>query len=174
MCDDAIDVFDATRSMWSFPQAIKTYTYEYGEPLKIIDAEPKPHSYPEHEHLVVKSKARRSTRGGSGKPPEIIYNLYSKRHRAQGHIWQQKWGVAYPTHGLNVDKLKACADNPKNAWGSSITGTSDQVNARTYQQYQDLYAAVDVDETSCISIRKANLKVNGASLLFRYMHSFRT
>ena len=133
MCDDAIDVFDATRSMWSFPQAIKTYTYEYGEPLKIIDAEPKPHSYPEHEHLVVKSKARRSTRGGSGKPPEIIYNLYSKVKLGgdKGHRWDLKKGIAYPTHGLNVDKLKACADNPKNAWGSSITGTSDQVNART-------------------------------------------
>ena len=174
MCDDAIDVFDATRSMWSFPQAIKTYTYEYGEPLKIIDAEPKPHSYPEHEHLVVKSKARRSTRGGSGKPPEIIYNLYSKRHRAQGHIWQQKWGVAYPTHGLNVDKLKACADNPQNKWGSSFTGTLEQVDAQTPQQYEALYTAVGADATTKISIRQANLKVNGAYLLFRYMRSFPT
>ena len=33
---------------------------------------------------------------------------------------------------------------------------------------------VGVDPTSKISIRQANLKVNGASLLFRYICSFRT
>ena len=64
MRDDAIDVFDATCSMWSFPQAIKTYTYEYGEPLKIIDAEPKRREYPEHERIVVQSTAWRSPRAG--------------------------------------------------------------------------------------------------------------
>ena len=77
-----------------------------------------------------------------------------------------------PTASLDVFKLEACCDNPKNAWGSSITGTSDQVNARTSQQYKDLYAAVNVDDTSLTSIRRANLKVNGASSLFRYICSF--
>ena len=176
VCDDAIDVFDATRSMWSFPQAIKTYTYEYGEPLKIIDAEPKRHSYPEHERIVVRSTARRGSRSGSGEPPETIYNLYSKVKLGgdKGHRWDLRKGIAYPTHALNVEKLKACADNSQNAWGSSITGTLEQVDARTLQQYEDLYTAVGADATTKISIRQANLKVNGASLLFRYMRSFRT
>ena len=79
-----------------------------------------------------------------------------------------------PKLKLDVDKLRGCADNPENAWGSRITGTLEQVNAQTRQQYEDLYEAVGVDPTSKISIRQANLKVNGASLLFRYMRSFRT
>ena len=146
-----------------------------GEPLKIIDAVPRANSYPDHKYLVVRSTARRSTRVGSGGPPETIYNLYSKRDRPpSGHMWEQQLGRAYPTKCLEIGKLKACADNPQNAWGSSFTGTSDEVNAQTPQQYKDLYAAVRVDATSLISMKDACEKVNGASLLFQYMRSFRT
>ena len=178
MCDDAIDAIDATRSTRSFPQAIKTYTYDNdGEPLLVLDAEPKRHSYPEHERIVVRSTARRGPRHSSGEPPETIYNLYTKnkiRAGHPGHTWTLKKTVAYPTHTLNVGKLKACCDNPKNAWATSISGTLEQVNAQTPKQYEDLYEAVGVDPTSKISIRQANLKVNGASLLFRYICSFPT
>ena len=89
-------------------------------------------------------------------------------------MWEQQLGRAYPTKCLEIGKLKACADNPQNAWGSSFTGTSDEVNAQTPQQYKDLYAAVRVDATSLISMKDACEKVNGASLLFQYMRSFRT
>ena len=77
-----------------------------------------------------------------------------------------------PTLQLDVNKLEVCADNSKNKWGSSFTGTLAQVNAQTPQQYQALYTAVGADATTKISIRQANLKANGASLLFRYICHF--
>ena len=40
-CDDAIDALDAARSIRSFPQAIQIYTYFNGEPLLVVDAEPR-------------------------------------------------------------------------------------------------------------------------------------
>ena len=140
-------------------------------PLLVIDEVPRCGQYPNHEYVVVRSKARRSPRVGNAEPAEDNYLLYSNRG-PRG--WVLNHGIAYPMCTLNVDKLKACADNPQNAWGSSFTGTSDEVDAQTPQQYRDLYAAVNVDDTSSISIRKANLKVNGASLLFRYIRSFPT
>ena len=172
-CDDAIDALDAARSIRSFPQAIETYTYwNLGEPLLIVDAVPKPGQYQDHTYVVVRSKAWRSARISANEPEKTIYNVYSKNGRA----WRLLTGVIHtlPTADLNVNTLEACANNSKNKWASSITGTSDQVNARTSQQYEELYAAVKVDDTSKISIRQANLKVNGASLLFRYICSFPT
>ncbi len=164
--------------MRSFPQAIKTYVYwNKGKPLKIIDAKPKKHSYPDHKYVLVRSTARQSTLDGSGGPPETTDKIYSRIESTgqNNGRWNPLKGKGLiPKFKLNVDNLKACADNPENAWGSSITGTLEQVNAQTRQQYEDLYEAVGVDPTSFDSMRKANLKVNGASLLFRYMRSFRT
>ena len=158
--------------MRSFPQAIKTYVYENdGKPFLIVDAEPRCGQYPEHEYVVVRSKARQSRRTGDGKPAEDIYNLYTNRG-PRG--WRLHQGIGYPIISLHVDKLKACADNPQNKWGSSFTGTLEQVDAQTPQQYEALYTAVGADATTKISMRQANEKVNGASLLFRYMCSFRT
>ena len=172
--DDAIDVADATRSMRSFPQAIDNYTYFKGEPLLVVDQVPKTGEYPDRKHVVHRTTRRqRLPRGGTGAAPpaEVVHHLYSKH--AQGH-WTLKVGAqkTVPTLQLEVNKLEACADNSKNNWASSITGTLEQVNAQTPQQYKDLYEAVGVTETSWISIRQANLTVNGASLLFRYIRSF--
>ena len=65
--------------MRSFPQAIKTYVYfTEGEPLKIIDAKPKKHSYPDHKYVLVRSTARQSTLDGSGGPPETTDEIYSR------------------------------------------------------------------------------------------------
>ena len=169
------DVIDSKRPMRSFPQGIDNYTYFKGEPLLIVTEPPKTGEYPDHKHVVHQTTRRqRLPRGGVGlAPAEVVYHLYSKREDGR---WKLKVGTQFtvPTQYLNVDKLKACADNPQNAWGSSFTGTLEQVNAQTPKQYEDLYEAVGVDPTSKISIRQANLKVNGASLLFRYICSFRT
>jgi len=142
----------------------------------VVDEVPKTGEYPDHKYVVHRTTRRqRLPRGGAGAAPpaEVVHHLYSKH--AQGH-WLLKVGAQHtiPTLELNVDKLKACADNPKNAWGSSITGTLEQVNARTPEQYRELYAAVKVDATSFISMKDACEKVNGASLLFQCMRSFPT
>ena len=143
-----------------------------GKPLKILDAEPKKHSYPDHKYILVRSTARQSTLDGSGGPPETTDKIYSRW--GDGRWNPLKEMPKMPKYHLNVNTLKACADNPENAWGSSITGTLEEVNARTPEQYRDLYAAVKVDATSFISMKDACEKVNGASLLFQYMRSFRT
>ena len=159
--------------MRSFPQAIETYTYwNEGEPLLIVDAVPKPGQYQDHTYVVVRSKAWRSARISANEPEKTIYNVYSKN----GPGWRLLKGInqTIPTLELNVNTLEACANNSKNKWGSSITGTLEQVNERTPQQYRDLYAAVGVTEASFMSMRKANVTVNGASLLFRYICSFPT
>ncbi len=163
--------------MRSFPQGIESYTYWHdGEPLLIVTEPPKTGEYPDHKHVVHQTTRRqRLPRGGVGlAPAEVVYHLYSKRE--DDGRWKLKVGAqkTIPTQYLNVEKLEACANNSKNKWGSSITGTVEQVNAQTEQQYEDLYEAVGVDPTSFISIRQANLKANGASLLFRYICSFRT
>ena len=160
--------------MRSFPQGIITYVYwNDGEPLLIVPEAPKRGEYPEHKHVVHGPiKARRSPRavGGESEPLEPNYHLYTRR--VDDGRWELRVGTQIPTAELNVDKLEACADNSKNKWGNSFTGTSEQVNAQTPQQYEALYTAVGADATTKISIRQANLKVNGASSLFRYICSF--
>ena len=156
-------------------QGIETYTYFHdGDPLLVVDTPPKRGDYPGQKYVVHQTTKRRSVRGGGGSgDPETAYHLYSQSPSGQ---WTLKVGAqqTIPKTSVDVEKLEACADNSKNNWASSITGTLEQVNAQTPQQYEDLYEAVGVDATSFISIRKANLTVNGASLLFRYICSFRT
>ena len=145
-------------------QAIKMYTYfNNGEPLLVVDEEPRFGEYPGHKHVVLQTIRRRRTRGGGGGGDEDpVYHLYRKRKSGQ---WTMSQGIqgSMPTTTLNVDTLMACARHPKNEWGNFEQGTLEQMNARAPRQLQELWDACGAVQKPLLSMEKANSIVNGAS-----------
>ena len=156
-------------------QVIKMYTYfNNGEPLLVVDEEPRFGEYPGHKHVVLQTIRRRRTRGGGGGGDEDpVYHLYRKRKSGQ---WTMSQGIqgSMPTTTLNVDTLMACARHPKNEWGNFEQGTLEQMNARAPRQLQELWDACGAVQKPLLSMEKANSIVNGASTCVCFFRPFPT
>ena len=68
-----------------------------------------------------------------------------------------------PTNNLNVEKLMACARNPKNNWGNFEQGTLAQMDACAPRQLETLWRDCGASKKPLLSMEKANSIVNGAS-----------
>ena len=149
----------------SSTQAIQMFTYyNNGEPLLVVDEEPRPHQHPGHTYVVKRGTRRQKPPRGATTataPPETTYTLYSK---SGGGHWRLVKGIdrTHATGNLNLNTLVACARNPKNEWGNLEQGTLEQMNARAPRQLQELWKACGTKPTSLLSMEEGNSIVNGA------------
>ena len=150
----------------SSTQAIQMFTYyNNGEPLLVVDEEPRPHQHPGHTYVVKRGTRRQKPPRGATTataPPETTYTLYSK---SGGGHWRLVKGIdrTHATGNLNLNTLVACARNPKNEWGNLEQGTLEQMNARAPRQLQELWDACGAVQKPLLSMDRANSIVNGAS-----------
>ena len=120
---------------------------------------------PGAQAVVVRGLQRQKPpRGATTKaaPPKEIYTLYQHN---RGRTWRLVAGIkkTQPTTSLNVEKLMACARNPKNEWGIIDQGTLEQMDARAPLMLKELWDACGVKRTSLLSMEEGNSIVNGAS-----------
>ena len=161
----------------SSTQAIDMFTYWHdGEPLLVLDEEPRAQQHPKHTHVVVRGTQRqRPPRGATTETTvqKTIYTLWRKTPAGHWRLIQGLHGTR-PTNKLNVNTLMACARNPKNKWGIIDQGTLEQMDARVPQQLETLWRNCGVSPTSLLSMNRANSIVNGASTFVCIFRPFPT